>query len=321
MPDKTSRSPLNLVYSSPDMRRRYEVWFLRVGLADGSGAWWFRYLLMNPRRNGCPGTGGAPVQVWATWFPRENFPESFIEGFAKNELSLSGRDDPEFAFRAGDNFIGPDSCRGHLDQHGHEIQWDLQYQSQFQATLSSKGWIGFSKTPHSDAKFSGSIRLDGRSSIGAALGTGLQGHNCGVRHRKFWTWAHAYFANADGTVSTLEALTYEMPLGLVFRKAILWHGGVAHIFRRFREARRDAAGMVWEFVAQDKGGNTIEIRLDGPSFSTHRLPYYKTDCSGSFEVANNSLANARALVHLRGQQVVQIVTSGGAVLEMAGTPG
>jgi len=29
------------------MRRRYEVWFVRCGMADSSGAWWFRYLLVN----------------------------------------------------------------------------------------------------------------------------------------------------------------------------------------------------------------------------------------------------------------------------------
>ena len=35
------------------MKRRYEVWFLRCGLADGGGAWWFRYLLLNRGRGGC----------------------------------------------------------------------------------------------------------------------------------------------------------------------------------------------------------------------------------------------------------------------------
>jgi hypothetical protein len=39
---------LNEVYSSLSTRRRYEVWFLRLGLADNSSAWWFRYLLLNP---------------------------------------------------------------------------------------------------------------------------------------------------------------------------------------------------------------------------------------------------------------------------------
>ena len=50
---------LNEVFTKLTMRRRYEVWFLRVGLGDGSGAWWFRYLLMNPGRGGCARGGFA----------------------------------------------------------------------------------------------------------------------------------------------------------------------------------------------------------------------------------------------------------------------
>ena len=54
------QSQLNAVYSSLSMKRRYEVWFLRCGLADGSGAWWFRYLVMNP---GAPRVDVAPTEM------------------------------------------------------------------------------------------------------------------------------------------------------------------------------------------------------------------------------------------------------------------
>jgi hypothetical protein len=82
----------NEVYSSLSVRRRYEVWFVRLGLADGGGAWWFRYLLMNPGRCGCAdGPQGMPVQVWATWFPRDGTPQSFIQGFPLEGLDLSPR--------------------------------------------------------------------------------------------------------------------------------------------------------------------------------------------------------------------------------------
>ena len=67
---------LNRAYTRLDMRRRYESWFLRFGMADGSGAWWIRYLLTNPGRGGCGNIpGAAPAQVWATWFPRDSRPE------------------------------------------------------------------------------------------------------------------------------------------------------------------------------------------------------------------------------------------------------
>ena len=327
---------LNEVYSSLSSRRRYEVWFIRLGLADGSGAWWFRYLLMNPGRRGCPsdtralpGQGlpvqGLPVQVWATWFPRDGKPQSFIQGFPLDGLDLSARTHNPFHFRSGNHEIGENFCRGALDVEGHAILWDLHWRSTFRVTLSNKGWIGFSRTPHSDALFAGQIVLDGRSFAGDALGFGVQGHNCGYRHRNFWTWTHVYFPHPDGRSSTLEALVYEMPLGLVFRRAVLWHEGEAHEFGNLRESKRDSKELAWDFrcssSSPSKNGLTLEATIDGAGPSVHRLPYLKTNCTGSFEVANNSLARAVLRVEpedRQNRQVEVLETNCGAVLEMVG---
>ncbi len=111
----TTVKTLNELYSSLSARRRYEVWFVRLGLADGGGAWWFRYLLMNPGRSGCAGDPrGMPVQVWATWFPQDGKPQSFIQGFPLEGLDLSARRQNPFQFRIGGNEIGESSCRGAL---------------------------------------------------------------------------------------------------------------------------------------------------------------------------------------------------------------
>jgi hypothetical protein len=309
---------LNEVFSALSARRRYEVWFLRLGLADGRGAWWFRYLLMNPGRGGCATNAkGAPVQVWATWFPREGKPQSFIQGFPLAGLDISRRGQSPFHFRIGGNVIEQDCCRGALQVDGHSITWDLRYRSTFCATLSSKGWIGFSRTPHSDASFSGQIMLDGQRFEGDPLGYGLQGHNCGYRHRNFWRWTHAYFPRIGEAASTLEALTYEMPLGLVFRKAILWHKGRQHVFRDLREIGGDQ-NMKWKFRCAGKDGFRLEAVIDGTGPSQHRLPYVKTDCKGSFEVVNNSLAWASVAVEDEDGSLDRLETNGGAVLEMVG---
>ncbi len=223
---------LNELFSKLSMRRRYEVWFLRVGLGDGSGAWWFRYLLMNPGRGGCAGDAqGQAVQVWATWFPREGKPETWIQGFPLESLrsngegsskagssetglsvaglsnvglgkaglsgassgnaGLSERGASPFFLEVGENRIGENGCRGRMMVGGQKISWDLRYRSTFCVELSSKGWIGFSRTPHSDAVFSGEIALNDRTFRGEPLGYGMQGHNCGYRHRNFWTWTTA----------------------------------------------------------------------------------------------------------------------------------
>jgi len=310
---------LNEVFSSLSVRRRYEVWFLRMGLADGSGAWWFRYLLMNPGRGGCSGNPqGMPVQVWATWFPAGGKPQSFIQGFPLAGLELSGRGQAPFHFRAGENQIEEDRCRGALQVDGHSISWNLRYRSTFQVTLSNKGWIGFSRTPHSDAVFSGEIALDGRRFAGEALAFGVQGHNCGYRHRNFWNWTHAYFPRAGKPATTLEALVYEMPLGLVFRKAILWHDGQKHVFRDLREDGDLRSSMRWNLRCAARNGLNMTATIDGSGPSIHRLPYLKTDCSGSFEVMNNSLASASLVIGGAGKPSETVETSTGAVLEVVG---
>ncbi len=301
------------------MRRRYEVWFLRVGLATGDGAWWFRYLLMNPGRWGCAGNPqGKPVQVWATWFPREGKPQTFVRGFALDALDLSARGQSPFHFRIGNQWIEDTSCQGALEVDGHRISWNLHYRSAFRITLSHKGWIGFSRTPHSDGCFSGRITLDDRSFAGDPLGFGVQGHNCGYRHRDSWSWAHAYFSRSDGRVSTLEALVYNMPLGLMFRKAVLWHNGKAHVFPRIEERKRDRENLQWEFLCQTRGGLQLDVVVDGRGPNLHRLPYLKTDCTGSFEVANNSLAKAVVRLLSPTGSAEELETTTGAVLEMAG---
>ena len=310
---------LNRAFTRISMRRRYEAWFLRLGLADGSGAWWFRYLLTNPGRRECAGMpGAAPVQVWATWFPRDGHPESFIQEFPVEALSLGPRRGP-FFLEAGPNHIDEDGCRGELDVRGHRISWDLHYRSHFGTTLSNKGWIGFSRTPHSDSVFCGEIRSGDRIFRGDPLGIGVQGHNCGFRHVQFRTWMHACFLQPDGSISTFEALVYGMPLGLVFRKAILWHQGHPLVFRKLRESCRDRGGLRWSFHAMSAAG-AVQVDVEGGGASLHRLPYTKTDCSGTFEVFNNSRARAQLKLDLRNSEGPrELATESGAVLEMAGS--
>ncbi len=312
---------LNQPYSRLSMARRYEAWFLRLGLADGSGAWWFRYLLTNLGRQGCSAiAGGAPAQVWATWFPRDGQPETYIQEFPLDALTVDARRgdaSSPFALEIGPNRIDENSCRGAIEARGQKIGWDLKYRSHFGVTLSNKGWIGFSRTPHSDAVFKGEIRFGDRVFRGEPLGMGVQGHNCGFRHRHYWTWMHASFSQLDGRISTLEALVYEMPFGLRFRKVIFWHEGEAYFFGKVRESFRVRDEMRWAFIATSSAGS-LELDVDGGGVSLHRLPYVKTDCSGTFEVSNNSRATARLRLKLRGVDASEMATDGGAVLEMTG---
>jgi hypothetical protein len=82
------------------------------------------------------------------------------------------------------------------------------------------------------------------------------------------------------------------------------------------EMNRD--DMQWRFRCASRNGMELEAALDGRGPSVHRLPYVKTDCSGSFEVRNNSLASASLLVKMRGQPDARLDTKTGAVLEIVG---
>jgi hypothetical protein len=206
-------------------------------------------------------------------------------------------------------------CWGNLRPGGHQISWNLRIHSHFGATLSDKGWIGFSRSPHSDAAFSGEIVFDGKHVSGESLGFGVQGHNCGYRHRSYWRWMHAYFPQSDGG-STLEALVYDLPLGLVFRNAILWHRGMPIRVRKIRELKiaRSSAQLRWSFSGQVDDGSPIEAHIEGATPGVHELPYTRTDGSGTFPVSNASLARAR--IKLGQGEILETET--GAVLEMGG---
>jgi hypothetical protein len=310
---------MNAVYSARRMKRRYEVWFLRCGLADGSGAWWFRYLLMNLGRGACNAESSAlPVQVWATWFPLGGKPQTFIQGYRAEALELSARKQLPFHLRIAESGIEEGACWGDLRVDGHAISWKLRYRSDFGVVLSDKGWIGFSKSPHSNAQFTGEITFDERKFFGDALGFGVQGHNCGYRHRTYWHWMHAYFPGSEGPASTLEALVYDLPFGLVFRKAVFWRDGQATVLKHFKEIEVELAAshLRWKFTGTDTDGWPFEATIEGLPPGIHQLPYLKTDCSGTFPVSNASVANATVRFGKNGSEILE--TIGGAVLEMAG---
>jgi hypothetical protein len=258
-----------------------------------------------------------PVQIWANWFPNNAKPHTWIQGWPLKAFELGGKGGL-FHCRCGQNVVEENACRGALDVGGHDISWDLQYSSTFHTTLSSKGWIGFSRTPHSDAVFSGQVTLDGQRFEGNPLGFGVQGHNCGYRHRTYWIWMHAFFPQSGGPPSTSEALIYDMPFGLVFRRSVLWHKGRQHVFSNIHELRREQRNLHWRYQSCSKDGLRLDATLDGSGPALHVLPYLKTDCSGTFEVFNNSLAHASVrLQHTDGRSEI-LHTNTGAVVEMGG---
>ena len=63
-------------------------------------------------------------------------------------------------------------------------------------------------------------------------------------------------------------------------------------------------------------GSRLEATVEAAAPEVHRLQYVKTDCSGTLQVANASLA--RAKVHFGKNGGESLETATGAVLEMGG---
>jgi len=272
-------------------------------------------LLVNNIKISPETTARRHFQVWATWFPRDATAQTFIVEMPLEQLEISARGNVPFHCRAAESGIEEGRCWGNLRTKGHHISWNLRIHSTFGATLSDKGWIGFSRSPHSDATFSGEIIFDGEKIGGSPLSFGVQGHNCGYRHRSYWRWMHAYFPQPHGG-STLEALVYDLPFGLIFRNAILWHHGKFSSLRKIKESLidRSRARLLWTFSGQLDDGSPIEASVEGIAPGIHELPYTKTDGSGTFPVSNASLAHA--IVKLGPGETLE--TEAGAVLEMGG---
>ena len=89
-------------------------------------------------------------------------------------------------------------------------------------------------------------------------------------------------------------------------------------FASLDEAGSDRENMQWKFRCVARNGIRLEAAIDGGGPSLHRLPYIKTDCSGSFEVRNNSLASASILLESADGTAERLETTTGAVLEMVG---
>ena len=116
--------------------------------------------------------------------------------------------------------------------------------------------------------------------------------------------------------TTFEALVYEMPFGMIFRKAVLWHDGREHVFRKLREKSTGREELQWNFSCDSENGIRLEAAIDGRGPSIQRLPYMKTDCSGTFEVINNSLASASIVIESDGAS--EKLQTSEAVLEIVG---
>jgi hypothetical protein len=110
-----------------------------------------------------------------------------------------------------------------------------------------------------------------------------------------------------------------MPFGLVFRSGVWWPEATPITLRGIKETEivNDSSKLRWIFSGLAPDGSPVEAAVEGTAPEVHHLPCTKTDCSGTFQVANASLARAQVRFGKNGGELLETAT--GAVLEMRGT--
>jgi len=79
----------------------------------------------------------------------------------------------------------------------------------------------------------------------------------------------------------------------------------------------DSPKLKWTFTGMGPDGSRVEVAAQAAAPEIHHLPYMKTNCSGTFPVANASLARAQLRFGRNGNELLETAT--GAVLEMGGS--
>jgi hypothetical protein len=130
---------MNVVYTARQMKRRYEVWFLRCGLADGRGAWWLRYLLLNLGRGGAARSHRPNLCKFGLPGSRAKASRRHSsKAIPPRALQLSSRRQLPFHLRIAESAIEEGTCWGE-PQGGRARDFvEAAYHSQFGVVLSDK---------------------------------------------------------------------------------------------------------------------------------------------------------------------------------------
>ena len=259
-----------------------------------------------------------PVQVWATWFPRmENRKASFKDFRWKVWTSV-----PEGKIHSTSKSATTGSARTHAGE-----RWRLT------GTRSPGTCIIVPHFASRSATRAGSDSRERRIPTRSSLG---RSHwMAGPLREILWDSEYKDITVDTGIATSGPGLTDIFPV-LTDRRA-RWkrwctkcHSGWSFARRcsgmtgsstNFGICRihRDPDKFAWNFRCSTKDGCQLEAAIDGTGPSLHRLPYVKTDCTGSFEVANNSLAGAVLRLERTASAAKTLETGIGAVLEMVGS--
>lgn len=180
----------------PERAGYYNIYYLTVNHRKSHTGFWIRYTL--ERR--LPGASPSEASLWFHAF-FGNAPEKslgFKQAFDPAGVTSGG----DVRVRIAGAELRDDGISGAAAGAGHQASWDLKFEPSALAIVVAppaplRGlWKGNVVTVHRDARFRGTITLDGER-FEIEGDPGIQAHMWGGRRPQWWTWMHASGFDGD----------------------------------------------------------------------------------------------------------------------------
>ncbi len=176
----------------------YESFYLKACAPEGGRGLWIRHTVHKQ-----PGSDPT-ASIWFVLFDREaDAPRASKLTVCADQLAS-----PDGAWISIDGAqIGPGSAVGAIETEALAATWELNFEGQgapckylpadwlYEAPVPKTKFLA----PYPEARFSGSVRIDGADPIVLEAWPGMIGHNWGTEHAERWVWLEGTgFEDAPG---------------------------------------------------------------------------------------------------------------------------
>jgi hypothetical protein len=285
--------------TAPRKAGMYESFYLRAVAPDEPDGVWLRYTVHKR-------PGQAPMgSLWCTVFDAQRR-RPYMHKLTSEALSVP----VDGWIAVGDARLGP----GHAEGACGEASWSLRFEcSEPELRHLPAQWMYRRRLPRTkptspapDARFQGTIELQGGQTLKLDGWRGMVGHNWGAEHAERWIWLHGVgFAQAPdawldvalGRILIAGRLTPWVANGALSLDGKRYR--IGGLRRRGLHVQESAAGC--ELRLPGTHGLTIDARVTVPKDSAAGWRYSDPGAPGEHEVANCSVAGIELELKLPGE--------------------
>ncbi len=301
-------------------RGHYESWFQRANHPTRPLAFWIRYTIFAPA--GRP--TGALGELWAIYFDGEN--ERITAAKEEHPVSVSSFSATGLEARIAEARLNAEVLTGKAALRGHEIGWDLTYESPSPVLhLLTRGLYegGFPKAKalvgSPGAVYSGELTVDDET-IDIDGWVGSQNHNWGSKHTDQYAWAQVAGFD-DAPDAFLECASGRLKIGPAWTPwltpIVLRLDGREYALNSLVTAARAKSSydfFDWKFETATRAAK-IEGRIWAPARRFVGLTYFNPP-GGSKTCLNSKLASCEVTVTPAGGRPRTLRTGHRAAFEI-----